>query len=310
MNATPPIIGEISVCICTHRRPESLAALLSALARQTHAPAEVVVVDNDANGSARTVAEHASSPFPLRYAIEPQQNIALARNRTVTLAGGEWLALIDDDELPDEHWLRRMAETATAHRADGVLGPVIPVLPDGAPGWIRRGDFYARRRFATGTEVPRNELRTSNLLLRADLVRRERGPFDARFGLTGGEDGDLLSRLQLGGAKLVWCDEAVVVEVIGRERLDLGWLLQRSFRGANNFAEHLLAGRYGPVRSWTRPLLVARSLTALALALPATLLALPFGRHRAVHWLRLAAAQTGKLAALAGLRHEEYRTRR
>ena len=44
---------KISVCIATYRRPERLSVLLDDLARQERVPDEVVVVDNDASGSAR-----------------------------------------------------------------------------------------------------------------------------------------------------------------------------------------------------------------------------------------------------------------
>jgi len=50
----------ISVCIATYRRAERLALLLEDLRQQERLPDEVIVVDNDAVGSARSVVRAAA----------------------------------------------------------------------------------------------------------------------------------------------------------------------------------------------------------------------------------------------------------
>lgn len=298
----------ISLCIATYRRTARLAALLDDLARQDLPPQEVVVVDNDAAGSARAVVERrraAGVPFELRYDIQPEKNISLARNRSVALARGEWLAFVDDDERAPARWLKLLAETATRHRADGVLGPVVPVLPPDALPWIRRGRFYDWARMPTGLVVPPNRLRFGNVLLRARWLR-DGAPFDPAYGLTGGEDGDLLARLVQQGARIVWCDEAPVHEPVESARLSLRWLLRRAMRGGQNHARHTLAGRYGPPLPVRGTVLILRAAVQLPLAAALALLSLPFGRHRAAHWLIRASANFGKLSTLWGWHYREY----
>ena len=94
-------IANIAVCIATYRRAERLDALLDDLLKQDLLPAAIVVVDNDAQGTARaTVERHRgrACAYPIHYDIQPARNIALTRNRTVELAASaEWLAFIDDD---------------------------------------------------------------------------------------------------------------------------------------------------------------------------------------------------------------------
>ena len=144
---------QISICIATYRRPERLRSLLDDLLLQECRPSEIVVVDNDAAGSARPVVDAvvaARPPIPIHYAVQPARNIALTRNRTVELSGGEWIAFIDDDERAPAAWLRQLVEAAERHSADGVLGPVVPEVPQSAPDWIRRGRFYDFPRLATG----------------------------------------------------------------------------------------------------------------------------------------------------------------
>lgn len=299
----------ISVCIATYRRPSKLALLLDDLAAQTLPPSQVVVVDNDASQSALPIIDRARGrhlPYTLQYATQSEKNISLARNLSVHLANGDWLALIDDDERADPHWLAQLHDAALRYQADGVLAPVEPLLPAHAPGWIVRGGFYEWTRFVSGTPVPANRLRLGNALLAGPLLRGLRGPFDPAYGLTGGEDGDLLARLAQSGARIVWCDEACVQEPIEDARLSLRWLLRRALRGGQDFARHTLAGRYGTATTQRRVALAGRAGAQLLAASVLTVVALPFGRHRAARWLIAASANLGKLTHLWGLHYREY----
>lgn len=299
----------ISVCIATYRRPERLGTLLDDLARQQRLPQEVVVVDNDAAGSARDIVEQiqaAGAPFPILYDIQIQKNVALTRNRTVTLANGQWLAFIDDDERAPDSWLEHLENTAIRYGADGVLGPVDPVVPDSAPQWLRRGKFYHWARMKTGVTVPANHLRFGNVLLNAYWLKTQDPIFDPAYGLTGGEDGDLLTRLAQAGARIVWCDEADVKEPVELSRLSLRWLLLRSMRGGQDFMRHSLAGRYGPVTAVSRTILLLRALLQMLVAAVLAVFCLPLGLHVAAHWLTKASANFGKFSTLVGLHYEEY----
>ena len=300
---------KISVCIATYRRPDRLRALLGDLVTQQLLPFEIVVVDNDSAGSARDVVaerKRLGAACPIHYDVQPEKNISLTRNRTVAIASGPWLAFVDDDERAPATWLGNLADAARRHGADGVLGPVVPVVPVAAPAWIRRGNFYSWARMLTGTVVPANQLRFGNVLLRATSVAELGAPFDPAYGLTGGEDGDLLARLVNGGAHIVWCDEAVVTEPVEAARLSLRWLLRRALRGGQDFARHSFAGRYGNQSSGRRLQFVIRAIAQLGLAALLALAALPFSRHRAAGWLLKVAANAGKLTVLGGWHYREY----
>lgn len=300
---------KISVCIASYRRPERLAALLDDLVKQDRLPDEVVVVDNDVAGSARAVVDQRrvlGTPFPIHYEVQPVKNISLTRNRTVELASREWIAFIDDDERAPEAWLERLALAAARFRADGVLGPVVPVVPDDAPSWIRQGSFYDWARMRTGTVVPSNKLRFGNVLLNGALLRGKRTPFDPNYGLTGGEDGDLLARLVQDGARVVWCDEAIVNEPVERARLSLRWLLLRALRGGQDFARHKRAGRFGRLSMLGRAQLLLRAVVQAAVAAALALLSWPRGRHRSAYWLLKSAANLGKITIFVGWHYREY----
>jgi succinoglycan biosynthesis protein ExoM len=300
---------KISVCIATFRRLERLDLVLGDLAAQERLPDEVIVVDNDAQGSARVVVERfleKHGAFPVKYDIQPERNIARTRNFTVARAQGGWLAFIDDDERAPKAWLRQLIEFALAQKADGVLGPVIPLVPPTAPDWIQRGNFYDFPRLPSGAVVPLNRMRFGNLILRGEPLRALEGPFDERYGLMAGEDGDLLVRMVGEGARIVWCDEAIVEEPVEASRLSLRWLMQRALGGGQEFARKSLAGRYGPVTPWIRVRFFLVALAQLCLAAVLALATLPFGTHRAAHWLTRSWANFGKISVLWGSQHREY----
>lgn len=301
--------AKVSVCICTYRRPQQLAWLLADLAAQSRLPDEVVVVDNEAAGGGRASVEaaRAGAPFPIRYEIQPVKNISRTRNRAVALAEGDWLALLDDDERAPAHWLHALLDTAARYEADGVIAPVVSLVPASAPAWIRRGSFYQPARDTPSGEImPLNSIGIGNALLRGRRLRALTGPFDEAYGLTGGEDSDLLTRLVQGGARLVACQEAAVTEPVAAARLNLRWILLRALRGNQDYARNWRRGRFGALRPWSPALFYLRAALQLGAAVLLTPLSLPLGRHHAARWLQLAAGNFGKLSTLWGWHYQEY----
>jgi succinoglycan biosynthesis protein ExoM len=302
-------MSSISLCIATYRRADRLDALLQDLAQQCRLPDEIVVVDNDPEASARNIVERhsqAPAPFAIRYAIQPQKNISMTRNKSVELASGEWLGFIDDDERAPPDWLERLFKAAMQYSADGILGPVVPIVPPTAPAWIRRGRFYDFPRLPSGTLIPPNRFRFGNVLLRGALLRGSGPPFDPAYGLTGGEDGDLLARAALNGARIVWCDEAIVNEPIEPRRLSLRWLLRRALSGGQDLARHAMGGRYGRLSRGRRLLFFARAAVQACVAAALVPLCLPIGRHWSAFWMTKVSANIGKLSVLWGGRLREY----
>ena len=105
-----PKSDHISVCICTFKRPEMLAKALEGVISQVTVSEfsyEVVVVDNDSRRSAEDTVRRFQSTNELKiiYDCEPEQNIALARNRAIQNATGNFIAFMDDDEFPITTWL-------------------------------------------------------------------------------------------------------------------------------------------------------------------------------------------------------------
>lgn len=231
----------ISVCVCTYKRPQMLANLLTKLQDQKtnqRFSYSIVVVDNDSEQSGRAVTESFQNKGKIRieYHVEQVQNIALARNKAVQMADGNFFALIDDDEYPIDEWLLHLYKTITEYKAEGILGPVIPKFDIVPPTWVVKGKLWERKRFSTGFCIKSPiDTRTSNVLLSKVLFDNNEMPFDPQFGLTGGEDTDFFKRMMKKGARFVWCNEACVYETIPAERLTRAYFLKRAMlRGVAN----------------------------------------------------------------------------
>jgi len=283
--------NHISVCICTYKRPRFLKRLLEELGCQDTGGLftySIVVADNDHLQSGEAVVRDfaAASSIPIRYCVEPRQNIALARNKAIENASGDFIAFIDDDEYPSPDWLIRLVGAIESYGADGVLGPVLPCFLTPPPDWIIRGRFFDRPSFPTGTWLRWGQTRTGNVLFRRRIFDDPANSFRAEYG-RGREDSDFFRRMIAKGMRFVWCAEATVHETVPPERFRRTYLLKRA----------LLQGRAPYNQGWP----VAKSLVAA----PAYALALSFlpllGHHVFMRYLIKECYHLGVIFALLGI---------
>lgn len=189
----------------------------------------VVVADNDSRRSAENAVKQfqQSSDLEVRYCVEPEQNIAVARNKAVDNAMGSLIAFIDDDELPPKGWLLRLFRAYKELGTDGVLGPVLALYEGEPPAWVLKGRFYERASHKTGTILDWLQSRTGNVLLRRSIFEDPNNFFRAEFG-RGGEDRDFFRRMIEKGCRFAWCAEAPVFEVVPPKRYERRFMLKRA----------------------------------------------------------------------------------
>lgn len=223
--------GGVVVAVLTYRRPEMLARLLPELVRQARAVgAEILVVDNDTEPSARELVER-FGPDGVRYVHEPRPGIAAARNAALAATTVDTMVFIDDDETPDPDWLGTMLDAYRSLGGAAVVGPVLRVHEVEPAAWVRAARVFDRRRRPTGTPV--EAAGTGNLLVDLRHVRRHGITFDDTLGLSGGSDHLFTRRIRLTGGAIHWCDEAIVRETVPRDRLTGRWTLRRGYRSGS-----------------------------------------------------------------------------
>lgn len=235
---------KIAICVITCFRPDGLKRLLDGVIKQkfTKNPIpeiRLVIVDNDAEGSARSVcdefiAQH--EEVKLIYEIEKQRGIPFARNHSVDLAKNDvdFIAIMDDDEVPAEDWLDELMTAQQEFSADILTGPVTPYFVERPADWLL--SFFGSGRLANGENLRYNYgyAYTSNLFAKASLFQNIR--FDEQFRSNGADDTHLFMQVYQQGYKAVWADRALVTEWLPPSRTNYKWLWQRAYRRGNGFA--------------------------------------------------------------------------
>jgi glycosyltransferase involved in cell wall biosynthesis len=291
----PVLRHHISVCICTYKRPESLLQLTLELEKQDTEDLfdySIVVVDNDRFETARQAMESYAQQarIPARYCVEPEQNIALARNKAVENAAGDFIAFIDDDEFPAEQWLLNLYKAWKQYKSDGILGPVLPYFEREPPKWVLKGRFFERPTHPTGHVLEWKNTRTGNALLKRELFKEGREWFDPAFG-SGGEDRNFFKRKIGEGHVFAWCNEAPVFEAVSWKRWNRTVMLKRA----------LLRGKMAFNAAESRALSVLSSVVAIAVytvCLPVFFL---LGQHVFMKYLIKNCDHLGKVLAFLGI---------
>lgn len=238
---------KLVVCICTHNREAPLERLLLALegvdlgGDLAGVQVESVVVDNYAGGNAADLCRRYAErlPIPLRYVRESSRGISQARNRAVAEAlgvGADWVAFIDDDDIPYPDWLRQLVRTQCATGADIVFG--CWVLGPDVPSWVREAEIF--KSLVEPADAERNGryglpwmASTCNVLIGREVLERvgAGGPlFDEDLSHSGGEDKDFFLRARDQGAQLASAGESVVIRQHDPKRFTVVGLFLRGFK--------------------------------------------------------------------------------
>jgi succinoglycan biosynthesis protein ExoM len=302
-DATP---DEVTVCICTFRRPTGLSEAMASVAGQRlpqRVQLTLFVVDNDHEPSARPLVERFAEDagFPVAYRHCPGENISIARNDALDAAETRWLAFLDDDERASPNWLVELLAQRAGART--VFGPCEAVYAAHAPSWMRRADYHSNRIVRRHGAIETGH--TCNALIDVAFVRRHSLRFDVELGRSGGEDTIFFHAMRRCGAMLAYAPNAIVFEDVAAGRATVGWIARRRYRAGQTYA--LMLRRFSPRRyalwAWTSPLKIAFCSFVGASTC--------FDSARASRWAMRGVFHLGGLSYALGFGiHQEYAPRR
>lgn len=300
----------VAVCVITYKRPEGLRRLLEGLDRlrfeKVEAPElEVVLVDNDPAGSACASGGAASGyAYPLRCFVEPRRGIPHARNTALAAVDGgvDFVAFVDDDEVPEPGWLDELLSVQRLCDADVVAGPVVRHFEEEPPAWVVEGGFFVKQRYATGQRIKYPD--TANALVRWRVLEEMDEHFDERMALSGGEDTHLFLRMHRAGRTMVWADGGVVHELIPRSKANAAWILRRAYRLGNSLS--ICEVDVYPGDHAFRALRVAKATARIARGTLLLAVSPLRGKHASVRALQDVFRGVGMLAGLVGFAYQEY----
>src|SRR6184192_1546701 len=136
----------ISVIMPCHNASRWIAAALRSISKQTHSAHEIVVIDDGSTDN--SVLEIERTSVPVKLLRVGFNNAAAARNAGIEIATGDWIALLDADDIWYPNHLARAAELLEAtddvafmsnHDWIGLDGEIIPI-----PAGLRCKHFAPR----------------------------------------------------------------------------------------------------------------------------------------------------------------------
>ena len=316
--------ARVAVCVCTYRRPEGLERVLHGLSGQrfdTVAPPVVSVIVTDNEGSTRVRELCSSIPRgcldSVRYVHEPRRGISHARNTCLDNVPGrsDFIAMIDDDEVPAPDWLDALLDAQQRTGADVVIGPSLPVFAPGTPTWVAASGFF---------DKPRGQDRlvdlqadppaaTCNALIRGGALTGSGVRFHPRLALSGGEDALFFRELRRLGYSFAWSARARVHETVPPPKATLAYMLREEYRRGNvRVYLDRRVPKHAPQRARASGRLreARRAAKRIAAGLGGVLGSLPHWRrlrHRRAMDMARIARGVGMLAGLIGVRNEHYR---
>lgn len=229
---------KISVVVCSYNGARTIRACLDGLMALEYPNCEVIVVnDGSTDATPRIISD-----YPFRVISQPNRGLSAARNAGLAAATGEIVAYIDDDAIPDPHWLHYLADTYLRADFAVVGGPNIPPPDDpplaacvaNAPG----GPIHVLISDREAEHVP-----GCNLSARASALRAING-FDETFRVAG-DDVDVCWRIQDRGWKLGFHPGAMVWHR-RRSSIHAYWKQQKGYGKAEALLARKWPAKYTP----------------------------------------------------------------
>ena len=301
---------DVSIVIATYNRPVQLAQTLTSCLSQSNRLGliiEIVIIDNHPSKNGQAIAQQMDrqSPFPIRYVSDPVRNMSALRNRGFLEAKGNWVAIIDDDEIADPDWLDELIGAALAKDADIVVGPRLASFGGSRPpAYDPKGRDFVRdlglRDQATidlthPDGKPRYGLGTGNSAF--NMTRcfpNGDSPMRLEFGNAGGEDAELFIRLHRSGRKIIWAAKAFVTETVAVNRTRVAYRLIRARREAQHYVAIYLDVTPNPMR--VRAILLSKGIIQVILGFMIAFVTFEFGSETRIRGRLMMAQGIGKLS--------------
>ena len=112
----------VTVMICTYNGERYLGATLDSVLAQTYANMEVVVVDDGSRDTTLSIVQrYAEGDSRISWFARENVGLPASRNFAFTKARGEWIAIIDQDDLCYVDRLQRQIAVTAANPSSGLV---------------------------------------------------------------------------------------------------------------------------------------------------------------------------------------------
>lgn len=116
------ILPLVTVMICTYNGERYLGATLDSVLAQTYPNMEVIVIDDGSrDGTISIIEQYAERDSRIRWFARENAGLPASRNYAFARAQGEWIAIIDQDDLCYPERLARQVAVAAAYPSAGLV---------------------------------------------------------------------------------------------------------------------------------------------------------------------------------------------
>lgn len=204
----------VSVVIPTHNRKEKLIRLIKSLLESDYPKdkLEIIVVDD---GSTDGTYDHVKKLFPQVKVIhnEEEKLLAESRNIGVRASKGEYIFLIDDDNVVGKNTIIELVKYMKKHPEVGVTGPIMYFLGESKRIWcagVKRNYWTTITKYIGFNTIDTNQIKEpydSEDLPNAFMIRREViekiGLFNSKLFPIHYDEGDFYQRVRKAGYKVM-----------------------------------------------------------------------------------------------------------
>lgn len=122
----------VSIVIPTYKRKEKLNRLLDSILKSSYPKIEIIVVVDDNDNYDDMIKTYPNINF-----IFNKNSMFLAESRNIGIkrSNGEYIFLIDDDNVVDKECISTLVDFMEAHRDAGITGPIMYYLKDPKRIW-------------------------------------------------------------------------------------------------------------------------------------------------------------------------------
>jgi len=227
------------VCVPTYNRNLSLIRCLKSINNLyvvSNIKIKIIVVDNSAKRNSFKPVKKLKKLF--KYKIiqlhEKRRGVVYARNKCLSKIkkiNPKFICFFDDDCIVDRFWLKNVFKILKSTDAEIVTGPQISLKKSSlnSSNLMNYSQFFEKKYRENINRV--DWAASNNVFLIYNIIKKHKLVFDKnlnKFGI--GEDQLFFLKLNNYGHKIYWSKTIKVFEDVHRHRLNLKWLIRRSYR--------------------------------------------------------------------------------
>jgi glycosyltransferase involved in cell wall biosynthesis len=197
----------VSVVIPAYNAASTIAEAIATVRAQTVAPLEIIVVDDCSKDATLQALESLAAPDLIVIKSPINKGGSAARNRGIDVASGDYVALLDADDLWVPHKLERQLASLAAASGDAFcFSALVSTNEYGEERVLPRRALGASESLQDFMLKSGNIVQTSTLLLPRPLLTRYR----FNEGLRRFQDIDFVLQLALAGVTPIYIHEPLV----------------------------------------------------------------------------------------------------